>query len=138
MKSHFAILLQYDKMVSDVALKYLHKTIRRAHATYQSPLIWDERQRRFIQDESTSYRIGSICILSIDIFTTLALFLASIVNSSAGLSSIFTLVLLVLGSIVLQNTALDVNAILFPYVAAENAFISLATSNPGKVKQFLN
>jgi len=121
-------------MLSKVSLHYFHQTIKKAHASYQNPLIWDTQLKHFVLDESRRYHFFSKVILAFDIYDATMGLILGIVNYTAGLDFTYTLVLLSLSAMFFHNICLDINLARRgkEYLQLANALLVIANRKEGR------
>jgi len=106
-------------MLSVKSLRYLNDLFKQSHRTYQFPLVWNRKKKKFILDSSKRYAQLSNLLLLIDSFAFIMTLGMAILNHKSGLSYSFTLLLLFFLGPTFENIILDVHAVFFKETAQQ-------------------
>jgi len=117
-------------MLSAISRHYLFHSINQAHATYQCPLIWNAKAKRFLLEDSLKFRIFNKLVLLLEILSCFVILKLIYGNQELGDNQIFTLLLLYLLGSALLNVVFDFNSIRTRKASQQlvNTYLKLTTA----------
>jgi len=117
-------------ILSAIAHSFLFHYIDQAHSTYQSPLNWNAKAKKFLLEDSLKFRICTKLVLLIDIVSCIVTLLLLYGNQKLGNNLIFSLLMLYLLGPEMLNVVLDLNSIRTRKGSQQlvNTFLKLTTS----------
>ena len=126
-------------MLSHTSWVFILKSLNKAHATYQSPILWNPKRNHLELDESKRHYRLTWAILLLDIFNFLSLLTIATFNYVLRLNYAFTLFMFFLMGLAIENIVLDINSIrlrseLLHFVTH---FLRLLHSRQGKLEMLI-